>query len=660
MDRFDPQIRFSSALLKVASRCNLNCDYCYVYQHADQSWRTQPAFMSDETVATFARRLDEYVRLRDVTEFSVTFHGGEPLLAGVERLVEIAARIRGAVTTSCSLEFSLQTNATLVDEDVVAKLERAGVLVSLSLDGPRSANDRHRLDHAGRTSFEAVVAALTLLKDRPIFQGVIAVIDPLVSPRELFEFFAQLDLPRLDLLLPDATHERRPQGRDADPDLYYRWLQDAFELWFEEFSAIPIRWFDAVLASRAGIPSPTDAMGLGALSLVVIDTDGSFTDHDVFKITRPGPSLGVRLSDVGFEELSAHPSLQAHAYRLTLEGLAEECRRCPVVEACGGGSVMHRWHPQRGLDAPTVYCRELIGLFELATQLLARALPKVAQLPRQVPLSGIALETGCRAYGTASSDVLLADNREAASAVEHVDPVALWLGGVRVHAIRSELTRTLADNVRVLPRDSVTVQHGVALLAQAEPLLRTLDPHLPSAVGALISDIVFVEPLGAEVDQILSFSDEGVPNVLYLSPSVGRELLDADDFTDSLYHEFLHHVLYHFERTAPLLHDRVFPRFPSPWREGLRPSGAFLHGTYVFANLARYWDALARATPPASDRGKARSNATRFRDQALYGIDALRRFGLMTAQGTELLDQLSHELANLARADVARPAIASA
>jgi radical SAM/SPASM domain FxsB family protein len=655
MDRFDPDVRFSSALLKVASRCNLNCDYCYVYQHADQSWRTQPAFMSDETVDAFARRLDEYVRLRDIAEFSVTFHGGEPLLAGVDRLVEIASRIRDGVAPSCALEFSMQTNATLVDEDAVAKLDDAGILVSLSLDGPRNANDRHRLDHAGRTSFEAVVAALALLKDRPIFQGVIAVIDPLVPPRELFEFFAHLKLPRLDLLLPDATYERRPPGRDADPDLYYRWLQEAFELWFDEFSAIPIRWFDAVLASRAGIPSPTDAMGLGALSLVVIDTDGSYTDHDVFKITRPGPSLGVRLGDVGFDELSRHPSLQAHAQRLTLEGLAEECRRCPVVEACGGGSVMHRWHPQRGLDAPTVYCRELIGLFELATRLLTRSLPQTVELPRRVPLSGEALEAVCRAYAAASIARMPAADLNAASAVE---PVAVWLGGVRVHAIRPELTRTLADNVRVLPRDSVTVQHGVALLDQAETLLRTLDPHLPNAVGALITDVVFVEPLGADEDQILSFSDEGVPNVLYVSPSVGRDLLDADDFTDSLYHEFLHHVLYHFERNAPLLHDRVFPRFPSPWREGLRPSGAFLHGTYVFANLARYWHALAQGAAPAIDRRKAHTNAVRFRDQAMYGIDALRRFGLLTIQGAELLDQLSHELAILERADSARTAIA--
>ncbi|MGH8573602.1 MAG: FxsB family cyclophane-forming radical SAM/SPASM peptide maturase, partial [Gammaproteobacteria bacterium] len=35
-------------VLKVYSRCNLACDYCYVYQMADQTWRDRPLVMSPE------------------------------------------------------------------------------------------------------------------------------------------------------------------------------------------------------------------------------------------------------------------------------------------------------------------------------------------------------------------------------------------------------------------------------------------------------------------------------------------------------------------------------------------------------------------------------------------------------------------------------------
>jgi uncharacterized protein len=657
MAELNPQIRFSSALIKVASRCNLNCDYCYVYQHADQSWRTQPRFVSDETVDAFARRLHEYVRLHGLTEFSVTFHGGEPLLIGVERLIKISKRIRNLVASSCTLEFSVQTNATLLNESVVAKLEEAAILVSLSLDGPRFVNDRHRVDHSGRSSFDAVLAALASLKGRSIFQGVIAVIDPSVKARDLFTFFNGLALPRLDLLLPDATYERPPEGRAEDPDRYVRWLQEAFELWFREFSTIPIRWFDAILASRAGLPSPTDAMGLGSLSLIVLDTDGSYTDHDVFKITRAGPALGVALADTSFEELATHPSLRTHAHRLTLDGLAPECRSCPVVEACGGGSVMHRSHPERGLDAPTVYCRELLSVFELATRLLCESLPQNAARPQALALSGSALVSQCERFAAQGKNAALrcmevtspSANAEppvpdVGSGGDHIrDAVTRWLG-IRVHADVPELVKHVSDGVRVLARNSLGVQQGVTLLFEAEAILRSFDPHLPRTFSVLISDIIFVEAASVDDDQIISFSDEGIPNVLYVAPLAGGAPLTADDFADSLYHEFLHHVLYSYERSGRLVHDRNFPHFPAPWRAGLRTSSSFLHGTFVFANLARFWAFRAGHASTAAARAKADENAVRFRKQGLYGIDALRKFGLLTARGRALIEQLAAEL----------------
>jgi len=359
-----PHALFSGALLKVASRCNLNCDYCYVYKHEDQSWRDQPHFIAEQNVSLFAERLNAYVLLHHLPEFSVTFHGGEPLLYGTGNLVRAAQTIRATVATSCNVEFSLQTNGTLLTDENLNEFEAAKISISLSLDGPRRANDLHRLDHSGKSSFQAVLSAVEKLKARTsdIFRGVIAVIDPQISPRELFEFFAPLVLPHLDLLLPDATHLHPPVGRNSRSDIYTEWVRTAFELWFREFSFLPIRWFDAILASRLGVPSPTDAMGFGAVSLIVIESDGSYTDHDVFKITSPdAPKLNRSLADTSFDEASRHSRILEHSFRLTMDGVANECKACPAVDACGGGSVMHRWHPLRGLDAPTVYCAEILA-----------------------------------------------------------------------------------------------------------------------------------------------------------------------------------------------------------------------------------------------------------------------------------------------------------
>lgn len=676
--------RFCAALLKIASRCNLDCDYCYMYKHVDQTWQTQPKFMSDETLAAFAERLRDYVVAERIDSFSVIFHGGEPLLFGAERIADAAARIRQSVPASCQLEFSLQTNGVLVTPMSLNVLRQAGVSVSLSLDGPRGVHDRHRLSHAGESTYDSTYAALELLRreDASLFRGVIAVIDADVPPRELLEFFAPMDLPRLDFLLPDATHIRPPAGRDVDADRYTRWVCSAFELWFREFPSIPIRWFDAVLASRLGVPSPTDIMGFGSVSLLVADTDGTYSDHDVFKIaTHGGGRLGISVQTSPISEAACHPAILEHGHRLTMDGIAAECQRCPVVEACGGGCVMHRAHGTRGLEAPTIYCGEMFALFGLASRLLresflqqepdvasdiegaassgqkpdsssfpfesARLVQACARWRRdtEAAADGLAARLGVERRGSAAAILLPhaynPDASVAAFAPSAVHERVLWLNTVCMQSMDQRLSGSFGDSIRVCEPESREVRHMLESLERIEQCLRSYDAKLPDAIAALISDIVCVESVVPDEGGIFSFSDDKAPNVVYIASYAGGRPIPPEDLADSIYHEFLHQVLYHYERAnGPLLFEREYPRFTAPWRPGLRPAIGFLHGTFVFTGLARLWKALA-TSDEVSDRSKATRNAARAFEQARYGVASLRAFAMLTRQGERLVDDLA-------------------
>lgn len=667
--------RFSGALLKVASRCNLDCDYCYVYKHPDQSWRHQPVFMDDRIIQTFAERLDDYVDEYNLTEFSIVFHGGEPLLYTAKRLATAAECIRREVRTSCTLYFSLQTNGVLLSDSELDVLAQAQISVSLSLDGPRHIHDRHRPTHAGESTFHATMSALRRLQLREdgLLRGVIAVIDPQIPPSELLAFFASLNLPGLDLLLPDATHTDQPIGRNADPELYRRWLEEAFTCWFHTYPDLPIRWFDALLASRLGVPSSTDIMGFGAVGLIVIETDGSYTDHDVFKITRPGGALLNRMvTTTSFEEIARHPHIHEHSYRLSMAGIAPECRSCPVIAACGGGCVMHRYHPTRGLNAPTVYCHEMFGILHVATSLLQQelrdehhefslvdstavifqgeALIKAckhwrSETERQADI--IAAEQGWHRNDTPAAAVLLRASAPSGSDTELLPVLAakhIWLEAIRVQLPELWLVRPFKDTIRLLPSASAEVIHGINALDTIERYLALVDPALPAAIAALISDVLFVETTDPDEKGIFSFSDDTAPNILYLAAYSGGAPLAFDDLADSILHEFYHQQLYHMERDGVFLFDHVFPQFPAPWREGLRPAGGFFHGTFVFAGLARFWSVLADAQPVGLDLAKAQQNAARCRTQASYGIASLRDFALLTERGERLLNELAHQL----------------
>lgn len=367
--------RITSFLVKIASRCNLACDYCYMYEHADQSWRAQPAFMSDDTRRKLAMRIGEYVRAAALKRLVVVFHGGEPLLAGAERISETAQWIRSAIPSEAQVDFSLQTNGTLLTEEALACFREAGISVALSLDGPRAANDLHRLGHDGESSFEESLRALDLLEHYPeTYAGLIAVIDPNTAPEELFAFFAPRKPPRLDFLLPDANHERPPAGRDRNQDLYKNWLLHAFDLWFDHYPTLPVRMFDAVLSSIAGIPSDTDAFGFGDVTLLSVETDGSYHDLDVLKITAQGmTALGCDLQSKSIAEAAQSSQIATHRQLLGKEGLSEKCLHCPEVEVCGGGSVPHRYSSQ-GFRNPTIYCEEMLALIGHARMRMQTAL----------------------------------------------------------------------------------------------------------------------------------------------------------------------------------------------------------------------------------------------------------------------------------------------
>lgn len=357
------EAKLTSFLVKVASRCNLDCDYCYVYHHADQSWRSMPPILRQEDQDAFSAQLAKYVVHAGLRRCVVVFHGGEPLLMGSDQLVAFARQLRQSVGKQVELDISMQTNGLLLTREVLDALVGANIAISLSLDGPKEANDLHRTSRRGRSSFERTLRALELLKGSPeAFAGVIAVIDPRTSPRRLLEFFAEHAVPRLDFLLPDAHHFRPPPGRQDDARLYERWLIEAFDLWLDEFPSLEVRTFEALLDATVGMQSQTDAFGFGDVSLITVETDGTYHDLDVLKVVADGASrLTGNVRDTPIAEVARSPGLAAHRALLSKEGLCATCQQCDVVDVCGGGAVPHR-HGMMGFRHPTVYCGEMLAL----------------------------------------------------------------------------------------------------------------------------------------------------------------------------------------------------------------------------------------------------------------------------------------------------------
>ncbi|MBZ3900551.1 radical SAM/SPASM protein FxsBH, inactivated beta-hydroxylase extension form [Streptomyces griseiscabiei] len=391
----DPAIQ--QLVLKIHSRCDLACDHCYVYEASDQSWRSRPTVIAEETLDQVSRRLTEYVLAKSLDSVTVILHGGEPLLAGPARLRRICAELTRALAPVTSLDLRIHTNAVRLNRDHLRVFDEFRVKVGISLDGDRVANDRHRLDRRGRSSYDRVLRAVELLRlpeHRHLYQGLLCTVDVANDPVAVHDALTSLDPPRIDYLLPHSTWDTPPPGHEpggpATP--YADWLLKVFDRWEEQGRPMPVRTFESVLSTLRGGPSLTEALGLAPSDLAVIETDGTFEQADSLKTAYEGaPATGYDVFRHGFAEFAEHPGVRAR--QLGLAGVSEACRRCPVVESCGGGLYAHRYSADKGFDNPSVFCADLRGLVEgIAERITDRTLHPAVKDAEELRLSQLELD----------------------------------------------------------------------------------------------------------------------------------------------------------------------------------------------------------------------------------------------------------------------------
>ncbi|MGV9314849.1 radical SAM/SPASM protein FxsBH, inactivated beta-hydroxylase extension form [Streptomyces sp. NPDC003691] len=359
-----PLVPFREIVLKVHSRCDLACDHCYIYEHADQSWRTRPKAISDEAITWTALRLAEHAKNHALPSVSVILHGGEPLLAGPVRLRRVCEELTRALDGIAELDLRIHTNGLQLSPRYLDLFAEYGLKVGISLDGDRSANDRHRRFADGRTSHPLVLKAVELLRQdryRHLYLGLLCTVDVANDPVAVYDALAELAPPRIDFLLPHATWDQPPARPDGSPTAYADWLLKIFDRWDAAGRPVPVRLFESLFSTLAGGPSLTESLGLAPTDLVVVETDGALEQVDSLKSAYEGAAAtGFDVLRHSFDEVAAHPGVRAR--QLGLASVSDTCRDCPVVRSCGGGLYTHRYRTENEFDNTSVYCADLEAL----------------------------------------------------------------------------------------------------------------------------------------------------------------------------------------------------------------------------------------------------------------------------------------------------------
>lgn len=350
-----------TVLLKVASRCNLDCSYCYVYHMGDESWRAQPKRLSERTAEAIVDQLGALYR-HQRQPFSVVLHGGEPLLLGRERLSALCASLRSALPHPCGIH--VQTNGVLLTDAMLDILVTHAVGISISLDGPEAVHDRFRRDHHGRGSHSAVAAAIDRIMQRddarPLFAGILAVVDPVSDPEIVYESLKATGAPSLDFLVRDGNWDKLPFGKASPYSTEYgSWLARLLRHYIADRDPPRIRLLDDMLRILLGGRGQKEGVGANDYGILVVEPDGRIDKNDTLKVAHPDADRFEESWSIHSHTLIDVVESPAFAsYYRQQRPTAAACRNCELLHICGGGMVAHRWGLERGFDNPTVFCAD--------------------------------------------------------------------------------------------------------------------------------------------------------------------------------------------------------------------------------------------------------------------------------------------------------------
>lgn len=151
----------TTVVLNINTGCNLACTYCY---KEDLDVPSAGKKMNFDT----ARDAIEMLLSESPNQprYNVVFFGGEPL-SNMPLLKEVVSYAEERFADlDARIDFSLTTNATLLNERTIDYLNDHNVGIAVSMDGPEAYHDRNRITVGGKGTYATVARKVELLLSR--------------------------------------------------------------------------------------------------------------------------------------------------------------------------------------------------------------------------------------------------------------------------------------------------------------------------------------------------------------------------------------------------------------------------------------------------------------------------------------------------------------
>jgi uncharacterized protein len=291
----------------------------------------------------FEKIISDYIESTDNPQkpLVVVWHGGEPLIAGVDYFQNVLEMQRRLGKNRKFINV-VQTNATLVNKVWAKFIKENNIVVGVSIDGPKKFNDIHRKNRVGNSTFEMSERGLENLKEAGNSFSVICVVsNENYDKAKLFlDFFASIGVLTVSFI-PCFDYNLK---HTLDNKKYEIFMKTAFDYWMSKYKgSIKIRFLEDImrkivcLAKNQKCYTGCELSDMCGRNIAVLD------NGDIYACACLTPVKHMKLGNVKTLSLKEIP--KTTSFKKMVEqynDINKKCLTCDVKSICSTGCLNRR------------------------------------------------------------------------------------------------------------------------------------------------------------------------------------------------------------------------------------------------------------------------------------------------------------------------------
>lgn len=327
-----------SLLIKPASAdCNLRCEYCFYIDHLESGSKNPR--MSDEILELMIK---SYMSIDQNKQYAFGWQGGEPTLMGLDFFKKVVEMQIKYAPPGSSVSNGLQTNGTMITEEMAKFFGEYKFLLGVSLDGPEYLHDYYKKTIGQKPTHALVLRGIERLKQHGVEFNILTLINnqTVKKAKEIYHyhrdngFFFHQYIPCVEF---DTDGSLRPYSITGND--WGLFLTELFNEWVkQDVNKVSIRLFDSIMEYLIYGRYNVCYMQDNCVQYFVVEHDGGVYPCDFF--VQDNLLLGNVNNNSWEELLNSHTY---HAFGNQKSNWNEECNLCPFLSFCHGDCQKFRY-----------------------------------------------------------------------------------------------------------------------------------------------------------------------------------------------------------------------------------------------------------------------------------------------------------------------------